>query len=530
VKVNGPVTGVERMLSPGRPVVTKTDLKGVVTYCNQAYIDISGFSREEAIGHSQNLVRHPDVPPEVFADLWRTIEAEHPWCGVVKNRSKNGDHYWVKAYVTPIYESGKCIDYMSVRTEATRSEVEAAESLFKDINAKRRSFPATKIGRGGQWIKPAIIGGGFGVALLSALGGALSGVYGVVAGGVGAFLALAFSWAAYQQMVSRSQELETAIERMDEGRVDIPIVSPGGAMDGVFSRMEGLRIHLKAMFADVFVSVADVAERSDNLDKSMRNIVAALETQNESVMQVSAAMEQMSVAISEISKGTEVSLSAARKAEEVANVGMSAMSSCIDSNQEAAMVVSKAAQQMSDVNSAIHKIDAISQIIRDIADQTNLLALNAAIEAARAGEQGRGVAVVADEVRKLAERTACSTVEIAAAVESIVSQSHLAVSTMDDARVKVYEGTSRVEESSSSLQAISSASKDAVSVSSDITEMLRQQSVSSHEVANNMERVSVAIDTSHETLRRVEEATSGLRNTVNELHLLLRHMERSVMD
>ncbi len=86
MKVNGPVTGVERMLSPGRPVVAKTDLKGVVTYCNQAYIDISGFSREEAIGHSQNLVRHPDVPPEVFADLWRTIEAEHPWCGVVWSR------------------------------------------------------------------------------------------------------------------------------------------------------------------------------------------------------------------------------------------------------------------------------------------------------------------------------------------------------------------------------------------------------------------------------------------------------------
>ena len=100
MKINLPVTGVERMLVPGRPVVTKTDLKGIVTYCNQAYVDIAGFSREETLGASQNMVRHPDVPPDVFADLWNTIKAGHPWRGVVINRSKNGDHYWVDAYVS----------------------------------------------------------------------------------------------------------------------------------------------------------------------------------------------------------------------------------------------------------------------------------------------------------------------------------------------------------------------------------------------------------------------------------------------
>ncbi|WP_046157742.1 PAS domain-containing protein [Chromobacterium vaccinii] len=115
MKKNLPVDSIELFLLPHRPIVTKTDLKGQITYANRAFIDISGFSEEELIGQSHNVVRHPDMPEEAFADLWDTIKSGRPWKGLVKNRSKQGHFYWVEAYVTPICENGRPVGYMSVR-------------------------------------------------------------------------------------------------------------------------------------------------------------------------------------------------------------------------------------------------------------------------------------------------------------------------------------------------------------------------------------------------------------------------------
>ena len=112
MKVNLPVTQHEVFLDPARPIVTKTDLKGQITYANRAFIDISGFHEDELLGFSHNIVRHPDMPPEAFADLWDTLKAGRPWRGLVKNRSKTGDFYWVEAYVSPITENGQTIGYM----------------------------------------------------------------------------------------------------------------------------------------------------------------------------------------------------------------------------------------------------------------------------------------------------------------------------------------------------------------------------------------------------------------------------------
>ena len=117
MKKNLPVTEKEQPFPEGAEIVSATDLKGVITDCNQAFVDISGFSRDELIGTSHNIVRHPDVPPAVFANLWDTLKSGKPWMGIVKNRCKNGDHYWVDAYVTPIIENGQVTGYESVRVK-----------------------------------------------------------------------------------------------------------------------------------------------------------------------------------------------------------------------------------------------------------------------------------------------------------------------------------------------------------------------------------------------------------------------------
>jgi len=116
MKINMPITNVEHVLTETDSITTKTDLKGRITYANDGFIRISGFTQQDLIGASHNIVRHPDMPVEAFEDLWTSLKAERRWCGIVKNRCKNGDFYWVLANATPLYENNKLIGYMSVRS------------------------------------------------------------------------------------------------------------------------------------------------------------------------------------------------------------------------------------------------------------------------------------------------------------------------------------------------------------------------------------------------------------------------------
>ena len=140
MKVNLPITQRERPFPKGCYVVSKTDLKGVTTYANDAFIELSGFARDELIGKSHNIVRHPDMPPQAFEDLWRTIKADLPWQGTVKNRCKNGDHYWVHAFVVPVRENDQTVGYMSVRTEPSRAAITFAEGLYQQLNKTKAAL------------------------------------------------------------------------------------------------------------------------------------------------------------------------------------------------------------------------------------------------------------------------------------------------------------------------------------------------------------------------------------------------------
>ncbi len=137
---NQPVTGIERQLDASVTIISHTDASGRITFVNEDFIDASGFSHDELIGQPHNMVRHPDMPAEAFRDLWDTLKHGRPWSGLVKNRCKNGDHYWVRASVTPKPEGG----YMSVRVIPTRAETLAAEALYKTF----RSNPALRMHEG----------------------------------------------------------------------------------------------------------------------------------------------------------------------------------------------------------------------------------------------------------------------------------------------------------------------------------------------------------------------------------------------
>ncbi len=184
---NLPVTDVEIPLDEQTLIVSKTDLKGRITYINKDFVDISGFSEAELIGQPHNVVRHPDMPVEAFTDMWRDLQAGRPWTGMVKNRCKNGDYYWVQANATPIREEGEVVGYMSVRRKATPQQVEAAVAnyrLFREKASGNRQIRHGAVVTGGEGLFSRFslkskLTAGFGAVLVVLLAVAGLGVWGM---------------------------------------------------------------------------------------------------------------------------------------------------------------------------------------------------------------------------------------------------------------------------------------------------------------------------------------------------------------
>ena len=385
MKINLPVSQVERHLKPGHPIVTKTDLKGLITYANAAFVEISGFAAEELLGKNHNVVRHPDMPREAFADLWQTVKAGQPWQGLVRTAAR------MAALL------GRCLRHANQRRRPhqrfhvgaqrpERNAVREAEALYRAVRDKHKRYPATarvrSLARQNRMIWALAVG----AAVLAGVSGWLGGTI----GGAGALAgALALTSAAYyQQRIGRPLErLAEHIRALDEGHLERRIDTRSGLAQP-FSQLEALRIHLRAMFADVLVASREVENRSHDLEQAMASLSQATTSQGERVMQAAAAIEQMSASVNEIAGNTETSADAARATEEAVMVAMRSMNEGIRSSEQVVSVVDMAGAEIGRVNDAVAQIGMVSQIIKDIAEQTNLLALNAAIEAACAGEQG----------------------------------------------------------------------------------------------------------------------------------------------
>ncbi|MDT8407260.1 MAG: methyl-accepting chemotaxis protein [Methylococcales bacterium] len=150
MRVNMPVTDHEIIMQPDDILVTRTNLKGVITYANDAFVTISGFTREELVGNNHNIVRHPDMPSAAYEDMWQCLKAGRPWTAPVKNRTKSGDFYWVEANVTPVIKNGKVVEYLSVRYAPSREQIASAETLYQKLNAQQASLRPVGVAK---WLK-----------------------------------------------------------------------------------------------------------------------------------------------------------------------------------------------------------------------------------------------------------------------------------------------------------------------------------------------------------------------------------------
>ena len=466
MRINLPVTQQNFDYSGDELLVSSTNTKGEITHCNPAFVRVSGYGYDELIGQPHNIIRHPDMPAEAYKDLWRTIGRGEPWTGLVKNRRKNGDHYWVRANVTPILEGGKPRGYMSVRTKPSAAEAAAAEALYaqmrREADAGSRSFSLEagsvryhglrgwrqRLAQMALLPRMALM---LAVLVLLALVPDMLGLQGAVAWGARvALLVLGAGWVLWRFQATVLQGLHDATRFASDisacnlatsAGTDYP--EPLGAL---MQRLQQTQVNLRAVVGDVRTEVGNFTRSAAEITRGSLDLSARTESQASSLEETAASMEQLASTVLQTAETAAKVSQESAQSSEVASLG-----------GQAVQELGAAMQQMKHSSA---KISEIVGVIEGIAFQTNLLALNAAVEAARAGEQGRGFAVVAGEVRALAQRSASSAREISGLIGVTVDQIASGAQQMDHAGTTIRGVVDAVERVSALVQQISSATRE----------------------------------------------------------------------
>jgi len=462
MRLNLPVSQQEFDYPADHMLVSMTDTKGIITHCNQAFVAVSGYSYDELIGQNHNLVRHPDMPPRAYKDLWQTIGRGRPWTGIVKNRCKNGDHYWVVANVTPVMVNGKPRGYMSVRVKPSRAQIAAADALYATMRAQDASGQIAFGLAGGEVVHRGLRGwwdrarrtglpGQLALSLtllsaivlgLGALGGGLLGQAAALLVGSGALLA----W--FHRRVTVPTAAAAAFANDLAGCNLLGTV--GGTypepMAGLLRALRQIQVNLRAVVTDVRGEIAHFSQSAAEIAAGGMDLSSRTETQASSLEETAASMEQLSGTVKQTASTAAQVFDHSERSSAVA--------------QRGGQAVREVSRTIGDIHATSAKVHDIIGVIEGIAFQTNILALNAAVEAARAGEHGRGFAVVASEVRALAQRSAVAAKEIRELIAQSSGQISQATVQMEATGRTIDEVVASVHEVGQLIKLITTAAQE----------------------------------------------------------------------